>query len=183
MLIYLVYAVEFAYSKEVLIIERRDIVTRKASLEDATSLHENLFQNRTSSKVKDFLVKDVEMMDKGDMIRLVAEVNGEVVGNIQIYFKFDHPLFHHTAEMHTVRVNENYRRIGVASKLIESALVLSKQKSIEIMTVWVDGNNLPATRLYHKAGFTEYGRLKNGIKRNGQYADYTLLKKDLNHIS
>ena len=166
---------------EVLIIEKNDIVIRKASSKDATSLHENLFQNRTLSKVRDFLLKDLEMMDKGDMIRLVAEVNGEVVGNIQIYFKFDHPLFHHRAEMHTVRVDEKYRRIGVASKLIESALMLSKQKSIEIITVWVDGNNLPATRLYHKAGFTEYGRLKNGIKRNGQYADYVLLKKNLNH--
>ena len=137
---------------EVLIIERKDTVIRKGSFQDATSLHKNLFQNRTSSKVRDFLLKDLEMMDKGDMIRLVAEVNGEVVGNIQIYFKFDHPLFHHTAEMHTVRVDENYRRIGVASKLIESAFMLSKQKSIEIMTVWVDGNNIPATRLYHKVG-------------------------------
>ena len=54
------------------------------------------------------------MMYKGDMIRLVVEMNGEVIGNIQIYFKFDHPLFHHTAEMHTVRVNIYYRRIGVA---------------------------------------------------------------------
>jgi ribosomal protein S18 acetylase RimI-like enzyme len=85
--------------------------------------------------------------------------------------------------MHTVRVNEKYRRIGIASKLIESALMLSIQKNIEIMTVWVDGNNIPATRLYHKAGFTEYGRLKKGIKRNGQYAAYVLLKKDLNHSS
>jgi ribosomal protein S18 acetylase RimI-like enzyme len=167
---------------EVLTIERKDFVIRKASFKDATSLHKNLFLKRTSSKVRDFLLKDLEMMDKGDMIRLVAEVNGEVVGNIQIYFKFNHPLFHHTAEMHTVRVNKNYRRIGVASKLIESALILSKQKSVEIMIVWVDGNNIPATRLYHKAGFTEYGRLKNGIKRNGQYADYVLLKKDLKRI-
>jgi len=167
---------------EVIIIERKDIVIRKASLKDATSLHKNLFQNRTLSKVRGFLLKDLEMMDKGDMIRLVAEKNGEVTGNIQIYFKFDHPLFHHTAEMHTVRVNDNCRRIGVATKLIESALMLSKQKNIEIMTVWMDGNNNPATRLYHKMGFTEYGRLKNGIKRNGQYADYVLLKKDLNHI-
>jgi ribosomal protein S18 acetylase RimI-like enzyme len=164
----------------VITVERKEVVIRKASSKDATSLHKNLFQGRMLSKVRDFLLKDLEMMDKGDMIRLVAEVNGEVVGNIQIYFKFDHPLFHHTAEMHTVRVFENYRRIGVATKMIESALMLSKQKNIEIMTVWVDGNNIPATHLYHRAGFTEYGRLKNGIKRNGQYTDYVLLKKNLN---
>lgn len=182
MLIYLVHALDCTLSMEVLIIERKNIVIRKASLYDVTSLHKNLFQNRTSSKVRDFLIKDLEMVDKGDMIRLVAEMNGEVIGNIQIYFKFDHPLFHHTAEMHTVRVNESYRQIGVATKLIEGALLFSKQKSIEIMTVWVDGNNIPANSLYHKMGFTEYGRLTNGIKRNGQYADYVLLKKDLNHI-
>ncbi len=167
---------------EVIILDRKDVVIRKASLKDVTSLHKNLFQNRTLVKVQDFLLKDLAMMDKGDMIRLVAEMNDEVIGNIQIYFKFDHSLFHHTAEMHTVRVNDDFRRIGVASKMIESALMLSKQKNIEIMIVWVDGNNIPATRLYHKMGFTEYGRLKNGIKRNGLYADYVLLKKDFNHI-
>lgn len=167
---------------EVITLERKDVVIRKASLKDVTSLHKSLFQNRTLSKMQEFLFKDLAMMDKGDMIRLVAEMNGEAIGNIQIYLKFNHPLFHHTAEMHTVRVNDNCRRIGVATKLIESALMLSKQKRIEIMTVWVDGNNIPATCLYHKMGFTEYGRLKNGIKRNGQYTDYVLLKKDLNHI-
>jgi ribosomal protein S18 acetylase RimI-like enzyme len=168
---------------EVFILERKEVVVRKVSLKDVTSLHKSLFQNRSLSKVRDFLLKDLAMMDKGDMIRLIAEMNGEVIGNIQIYFKFDHPLFHHTAEMHTVRVNEYCRRIGVATKLIESALMLSKQKSIEIMTVWVNGNNIPATHLYHKMGFMEYGRLKNGIKRNEQYADYVLLKKDLNDVS
>ena len=182
MLRYLVYALDCALSMEVITVERKDMVIRKASLKDVTSLHKSLFQNRTLSKVRDFLLKDLEMMDKGVMIRLVAEMSGLVIGNIQIYFKFDHPLFHHTAEMHTVRVNDNCRRIGVATKLIESALMLSKQKIIEVMTVLVDGNNIPATRLYHKMGFTEYGRLKNGIKLNGQYADYVLLKKDLNHI-
>jgi N-acetylglutamate synthase-like GNAT family acetyltransferase len=117
---------------EVIILDRKDVVIRKASLKDVTSLHKNLFQNRTLVKVQDFLLKDLAMMDKGDMIRLVAEMNDEVIGNIQIYFKFDHSLFHHTAEMHTVRVNDDFRRIGVASKMIESALMLSKQKNIII---------------------------------------------------
>jgi ribosomal protein S18 acetylase RimI-like enzyme len=167
----------------VITLERKSLVIRKTSLKDATGLQKNLFQNRTLSTVRDFLLKDLRMMDTGDMIRLVAETEGEIIGNIQIYFKFEHSLFHHTAEMHTVRVNENYRRIGVAIKLIEAALMLSNQKKVEIMTVWVDGNNIPATRLYQKMGFTEYGRLKNGIKRNGQYSDYVQLKKNLNQIS
>jgi ribosomal protein S18 acetylase RimI-like enzyme len=160
-------------------LDKKDIMIRNVESKDAECLHRNLFQNRALSKVKDFLLRDLKMMDKGSMIRFVAEMDGEVIGNIQIYFKFEHPLFHHTAEMHTVRVNENYQRRGVASKLIESALTLSKEKNIEIITVWVDGKNSPAINLYDKMGFTEYGRLKNGIKRNKQYSDYVLLKREL----
>jgi len=166
----------------VISIDRKDIIVRRARLKDVIGLHTNLFQNRTLSKVKESLLKDLEMMDKGTMIRLVSEMDGEVIGNIQIYFKFKHPLFHHRAEMHTVRVNEKYRRIGVASKLIESTMFLSQQKNVEIMTTWVDGKNTPAIHLYRKMGFTEYGRLKNGIKRNEQYSDYILLKKELINV-
>lgn len=159
--------------------DKQGIIIRNAVLSDIKSLHENLFSGRTMSQVQRNLMQDLDMMDRGAMIRLVAESEGEVIGNIQIYFKFDHPLFYHTAEMHAVRVNKRYRRKGVASQLIKKGLQLSKLKGVEIMTVWVDGKNTPAINLYHVMGFTEYGRLRNGITRNKQYSDYVLLKRVL----
>ena len=158
---------------------KRGIIIRKAVLRDSKSLHKNLFSDGTLSQVQNDLIQDLHKMDRELMIRLVAESEGGVIGNIQIYFKFDHPLFCHTAEMHTVRVSKKHRRRGVASQLIKKALHLSKLQGIEIMTVWVDGTNTPAINLYHAMGFTEYGRLRNGIKRNEQYSDYVLLKRKL----
>ena len=159
--------------------DKQGIVLRNAVLNDDRSLHKNLFSDRTLSQVQNDLTHDLHKMGRELMIRLVAESEGEVIGNIQIYFKFDHPLFCHTAEMHTVRVNKKHRRKGVASQLIKKVLQLSKLKGIEIMTVWVDGTNTPAINLYHAMGFTEYGRLRKGIKRNTKYSDYVLLKKVL----
>ena len=119
------------------------------------------------------------MMNKGSMIRLFAEMDGEVIDNIQIYFIFDHSIFHHIVEMHAVWVNKHFQRMGVATKLIETASTFSKMRNIEIMTVWGDGSNALAINLYHKIGFTEYGWLTNGIKKNKQYSEYVLLKREL----
>lgn len=58
---------------EVITLDRKEAVIRKTSLKDVTNLHKSLFQNRTFSKIQDFLLKDLEMTDKGDMYELLRE--------------------------------------------------------------------------------------------------------------
>jgi len=127
---------------------------------------------------KNFLEKDVEEMKKGNKVRLVADVNGEAIGNLEMFFS-QHPLALHIAEISTVVINTKYRRRGIATKMIEVALEIAKEKNIKIVKIEVEAKNAPAVKLYTKAGFKEYGRLGREFMRNSEYDDQILLKKDL----
>jgi len=151
---------------------------RPAKLEDAPSLQRNCLSANTLDEVENFLKKDIEEMEKGNKIRIVADVDGEVIGNLEIFFS-RHPLTFHAADISTVVVNPRFRRKGIATKMIESALKIAKERKIEIVKIDVEAKNTPAVKLYTKVGFKEYGRLERGLIRNGEYDDLILLKKDL----
>ncbi|MGB9596649.1 MAG: hypothetical protein ACPL7B_10255, partial [Candidatus Poribacteria bacterium] len=59
---------------------------RKASIDDASSLHTYCFPSETLEEVEKKLKRDIERMDRGDVLRLVAEINGYAVGNILLEF-------------------------------------------------------------------------------------------------
>jgi len=158
--------------------ERIMVQARPAKLEDAPSLQKNCLPANTLDEVKSFLEKDVEEMSRGNKVRLVAEINGEVIGNLEIFFS-RHPLTFHIADISTVVVNPAFRRRGIATRMIESALQIAEEKKIEIVKIDVEAKNTPAIGLYRKVGFKEYGRLERGLVRNGKYDDLILLKKDL----
>jgi len=154
------------------------VKVRTAKLEDALSLQRNCLSANTVDEVKSFLKKDIEEMEKGSKVRLVAEANDEVIGNLEIHLS-RHPLTFHTADISTVVVNPRFKRKGIATKMIETALKIAKERKIEIVKIDVEAKNTPAVKLYLKAGFKEYGRLERGIIRKGEYDDLILLKKDL----
>jgi len=151
---------------------------RPAKLGDAPSLQRNCLPANTLEEVENFLKKDLEEIEKGNKVRFIADINSEVIGNLEIFFS-RHPLSAHIAGISTVVVNPKYRRRGVAMKLIESALMIAKERKIEIVKIDVEAKNAPAVKLYAKAGFKEYGRLERGIVRKGKYDDLILLKIDL----
>ena len=151
---------------------------RSAKLEDASSLQRNCLSANTPDEVKNFLKRDVEEMEKGNKVRLAADIDGEVVGNLEIFFS-RHPLTSHIANISTVVVNPKFRRRGIATKMIESALKIAEERKIEIVKIDVEAKNTPAVKLYAKSGFKEYGRLEHGLIRNGKYDDLILLKRDL----
>jgi ribosomal protein S18 acetylase RimI-like enzyme len=159
--------------------ETPDVTFRRAKRGDAEGLHRNVFAGRSFERVTQDLLSDVEKMEQGQMIRIVGEWEGEPICSVQVYYSKDHPLFSHRAEMHTVHVSPEYRRKGVAAAMLEHALREARRDQVEMVTVWVDGDNTSALNLYQKCGFSEFGRLRRGIKKSDGFSDYVLMKKDL----
>ena len=59
---------------------------RKATMDDATALRAYCFPSDTLEETEKQLKRDIERMERGEMFRLVAEVNSYAVGNIQLEF-------------------------------------------------------------------------------------------------
>lgn len=128
-----------------------------------------------------FLKQDSEEMEKDRKVKLIADVNGEAIGNLEIHFCPDSP-FSHIAEMTTVVVNPRFQRKGIGLRMIETAFQIAKVRSIEIVKIDVESKNTPAINLYNKVGFKEYGRFEHGIKRHSEYDDIILLNKEIGTI-
>jgi ribosomal-protein-alanine N-acetyltransferase len=68
------------------------------------------------------------------------------------------------AEILTLLVLPPYRRLGLALRLLEAALVTAKVQGVERMYLEVASSNMAAQHLYTKVGFALVGR------RNAYYA-------------
>jgi ribosomal protein S18 acetylase RimI-like enzyme len=75
----------------------------------------------------------------------------------------------HLAAMYVMR---DYAGKGVGRKLVDEALAEArKMNGIEIMSLTVTADNLPAVRLYAKVGFQEFGREPRAVKTTAAYLD------------
>lgn len=77
---------------------------------------------------------------------------------------------HHRGWLYQVYVQPRLRGTGAALALIEAAAEHARQSVIQLHLM-VGAHNLPAIRLYQKAGFTTYGTDPRCLLVNGRYID------------
>jgi len=85
---------------------------------------------------------------------LVAIANGVVVGFAGIWLIIDE------AHIINVAVLPEYRRNGIAKKLMVELLVRAKEKGAVCSTLEVRAGNEPAIKLYEGFGYVTVGRRK-----------------------
>jgi ribosomal protein S18 acetylase RimI-like enzyme len=116
----------------------------------------------------EFLTKRLSSIENGEIIQVVAEVDGEIVGNAEISKL-------RGREAHVGRlgigVKGGYRRIGIATRMIESLLHQAKEHGLKIILLAVYANNLSAIALYRTLGFREIGRTPKGVRWKNTYVD------------
>lgn len=75
----------------------------------------------------------------------------------------------HLAAMYVMR---DYANKGVGRKLMDESLVESRKiPDVELMSLTVTADNLPAVRLYSRVGFQEFGREPRAVKTPAAYLD------------
>ena len=99
------------------------------------------------------------------------EKNGsEITGTARLSFN-DTEESNNTAVLCGLYIKKQYRKLGMAEKLLKIRLELCKRnKNIERVRTYIKTHNTPAISLYKKFGFSEIG-----IK-DGEY----IMEKDLN---
>jgi putative acetyltransferase len=100
---------------------------------------------------------------------LVAEVDGEIVGNLGFH-RDEHNRGHvgHIGMM----VHHDYQSRGVGSALMEAVIDLAENwLGLTRMQLEVYPDNAPAIRLYEKFGFGYEGRYRDFGFRDGHFAD------------
>ncbi len=94
----------------------------------------------------------------------VAEVEGQVVGFIVLWLILDE------AHVATLAVHPDFRRRGIARRLLETLLTAAREAGARLATLEVRAGNLPAQALYRHYGFREVGRRPKYYTDNGEDA-------------
>lgn len=102
---------------------------------------------------------------------LVAETEGAVAGYVGSQTVLD------SADMMNLAVSPNFRRQGIAERLVNGLMEALGEKGVKSLLLEVRISNEPAKRLYQKLGFEIVG------KRPGYYEkpreDALILRKEL----
>jgi len=137
------------------------IVVRVVRPGDAAMLQSNSFVRNTIDEMAARVDGDLQGYADGEVIPLVAEVDGVVVGSAVLQRK-NHPLYRHRADLVGMVVCGEYQRRGIARRLIEALRDHAAQIGVTIFETSVRGGT-PAEEVYRRVGFQEYGRLSGGI--------------------
>ncbi len=137
------------------------VVIRPVKPDDAAQVRENCFSMNTLEQVQARIEAGLQVFQQGNGVRLVAEVNGMVVGTVNLS-RNPHPLFAHRAELDSLVVHGDYQRQGVARRLVEACRTYAVAMGIEILEISCRGGEPPES-VYPRLGFVEYGRLPRGI--------------------
>jgi L-amino acid N-acyltransferase YncA len=158
----------------------RPVAFRKPKWEDLDGLldilnsvvREGAPVNRTTgvsrSEEIDFLARRLAEIERGTVIQLIAEVDGELAANAEIRKGAGRQS--HVGSLGII-VKSGFRHMGIGAKLMERLISEGKKQGLKIITLQVNETNLPAISLYRKLGFRETGRIPKAISWNGKYVD------------
>lgn len=96
-----------------------------------------------------------EELENGNAYFFVADINGEIAGYMGTISVFGE------CSVTNVAVKEKYRNKGIASSLLQRAILNSVFLDDEFITLEVRKSNTPAISLYEKFGFRKMGERKN----------------------
>lgn len=136
----------------------------------------NLTEEIRRREQVEFLARRLSSIETGEIIQLVAEESGKIVGNADVTRLSGRES--HVGKL-GIAVRSGYRRIGIATKMIKTLIHQAKKQGIKIILLAVYENNLPALKLYRKLGFKEVGRTPKGVYWKGKYIDDVRMAKEL----
>jgi RimJ/RimL family protein N-acetyltransferase len=113
-------------------------------------------------------------ISSGAIVALVAEANGQLVGELTI-------VLNHPAPTEIgFGVHPEWRGRGVANALIEGAVDLAVDRRIHKLTARVMSHNVAALRVLEHHGFVEEGYLVNEfVRKAGGAKDAVLLSRPI----
>ena len=164
-------------------VRRPAITIRRAAVADAEAIQATFSTPKAMAGTLQVPFPSVEKWRKwladspADDFVLVAEVAGEVVGNLGLHLASKSPRRRHAAGL-GMTVRDDWHRRGVGTALLAAAVDLADNwlgyRRIEL-TVYTD--NAVALALYRKFGFEIEGTLEDYAFRNGRYIDaYTMAR-------
>ncbi|QUL54844.1 GNAT family N-acetyltransferase [Paenibacillus tritici] len=140
--------------------------------------HPEAFLSSYESEVKLSTETTRIKLDSSDEhFTLGAFLDGEqrLVGMATL-FRESRPKIQHKAHVYAVYVDPDARKHGTGRALMLELIARAKAApGLELLTLTVTSNNVPAKRLYESLGFIRYGTEPKAMKLGSEYLDEDLM--------
>ncbi len=137
-----------------------DAIIRPARMDDAEALHRHCYPEADLADVRDYLAWCLRQSQKGRIVRLVAEVSGHVVGNIQL------TVWGQTGEVGSLVVAPAFRRRGLARRLLSALIADAKGRELADLEISASQHEPAILAFYQQLGFHRIEGAKEGLSHS-----------------
>ena len=168
--------------------DEREVILRTPKWEDLDDLLEfinalidenvDIFLTKkvTRHQEAEWLGRQLADMEKGQLIRIVADINGNVIANSQLQLL--NGVSSHVGYIN-IGIRQQYRNIGIGTQILNTLITHAKKVGLKLLILSVFSTNEHARYVYEKVGFRECGRIPQRIFKNDQYIDEIVMVKTL----
>jgi ribosomal protein S18 acetylase RimI-like enzyme len=142
---------------------------RQACLADAESLHRHCYPEARLEDVREYLAWCLRQAEKGWIVRLVAEIEGQAVGNVQL------TVWAERGEIGSLIVGQAYRQQGLARRLLTALIDQARQMDLAALELEVSEDQPAIVAFYQRLGFSEPG--KKRLSHSASSESVVLLRK------
>jgi len=125
-----------------------EIVLNKMSIQDLNNIKDSLYDDFDDYWSFDIFGKE---LNNPNSLYIIAKHNNDIVGFGGIWNSVD--------QMHITNIvtKKNCRKLGIANKILEKLIDISKKENFSSITLEVNCNNYSAIQLYKKHNFKHIG--------------------------
>jgi RimJ/RimL family protein N-acetyltransferase len=144
-----------------------------ALINELVDEHADILRSTRSTRDEEteWLADRLSAIEKGNLIALIAEVNGRVVGSSDVARRTPENPQHNHVGVLGIAILKRARGLGLGKMLMDSLIQLSKQAGLKIIILDMFETNKVARRLYERVGFVEVGKIPKAINQHGKYID------------
>jgi L-amino acid N-acyltransferase YncA len=129
----------------------------------------------------EWLDRFVRRVESGEVIEIVAESAGEIIGEATLY-RWLHGWMMHLGEVR-VTVAPAHRRKGLGHALSREIVRLATGMGVEKLIVQITEDQIAARRMFDHLGFLQEAVLRNHVKDiRGHNRDLLVMSNDVSHI-
>ena len=133
-------------------------------------------QKITREEYADQFKRRLALMEKGEVLRLVAEVEGKVIAGSELRKRSGHS--RHVGNI-GVGIRRGYRDIGIGTEIMRTLTAHAKTMGLGLIDLAVASSSKRAIHVYEKVGFKETGRIPKFYYRDGKYFDEVIMAKEI----
>jgi ribosomal protein S18 acetylase RimI-like enzyme len=148
-----------------------EAIVRPARLDDAEALYQHCYPEASLEDVRDYLAWCLRQSEKGRIVRLVAEVGGQAVANIQL------TVWGQAGEIGSLVVSQGFRQRGLARLLLESLIDEAKRLDLVAIELEASENQSAIVAFYRRMGFGEFPDAKKRLSHSASPEPVVHLRK------